>query len=98
MNICLPDTYLLNDVFRCLFADLKVPFTRAPKSGKYTAQIGACYCDEALCDGLQGVLGSLVECHYLGADTALVFAPCGECSGAQIQTKLSACLRKQSAI
>ena len=92
MNICLPYTYLMNDLFRCLFHDLGIAFTPAPPPGKYTRQIGASFAGGTLCPGLEEALGSLVECRYLGADTALVFAPCGGCSAERIGAKLTNCL------
>ena len=88
MNICLPYTYLVNDLFRCLFADLHIAFTEAPVPGKYTVEMGDSLSEGTLCQGLQSVLGSLVECAYLGADTALVFAPCASCSAQRIGMKL----------
>lgn len=94
MNICLPYIYLVGDLFRCLFKDLKIDFTSAPKPGKYTLQIGSSFSGGTLCPGLQRVLGSVAECYYLGSDTALVFAPCGGCSAERIKAKLTNCLKE----
>ena len=88
MNICLPYTDVISDLFRCLLHDLNIPFTPAPPPGKYTREIGKSFAAGALCPGLEKVLGSIVECAYLGADTAVVFAPCGECRAARIRLKL----------
>ena len=94
MNICLPYTYFAGDIFRCLCGDLNIAFTAAPKPGKYTRQIGELYARQTLCEGLSAVLGSLCECCYLGADTAIVFAPCGACSAQRIRLKLQNCLEQ----
>lgn len=94
MNICLPYTYLIGDLFRCLFTDLSIDFTSAPKPGKYTLQIGQSFSGGTLCPGLQRVLGSIAECRYLGSDTALIFAPCGGCSAERIKRKLENCLEE----
>lgn len=92
MNICIPYTYMVNDLFRCLSSDFHIAFTAAPVPGRYTRQIGKMYGGESLCEGLSTVLGSVCECYYLGADTALVFAPCGECSAQRIRLKIHNCL------
>ena len=94
MNICLPYTAYVNDVFRCLFHDVGLVFTQAPVPGKYTKQIGETFANGTLCEGLAQVLGSLCECAYLGADTAVLFAPCGACSEQRMKQKLANCLEE----
>ena len=96
MNICLPYSYLVGDLFRCLFKDLKIDFTPAPKPGKYTFQIGEAFSGRTLCPGLRKVLGSVSECYYLGSDTALIFAPCGGCSAERIKAKLENCFKENA--
>lgn len=94
MNLCLAYMDLPGDLFRCLCHDLHIPFTPAPKPGKYTRKIGEVYARGTLCEGLCDVLGSLCECCYLGADTALVFVPCGSCSTQRILLKLQNCFKQ----
>ena len=94
MNVCLPYTAYVNDVFRCLFHDVGLAFTQAPMPGKYTHEIGKIFAGGTLCPGLEAVLGSLCECAYLGADTAMIFTPCGTCSEQRIRLKLTNCLEE----
>ena len=94
MNVCLPYTAYVNDVFRCLFHDVGLAFTQAPVPGKYTHEIGKTFAGGTLCPGLADVLGSLCECAYLGADTAMVFTPCAGCSEQRIRQKLVNCLEE----
>ena len=92
MKICIPYTEMVGHLFRCLCHDFGIEFVEAPVPGKYTAQIGKCFAENTLCTGLEGVLGSVSECYYLGADTAFVFAPCGGCSEQRIRARLANCL------
>ena len=96
MKACIAYSYLVNDLFRCLFAEIKIPFVAAPTPGRYTAEIGKAFSGGTLCAGLESVLGSVAECCYLGADTALIFAPCGNCSAQRIKSKFKNCLETNS--
>lgn len=88
MNFCMPYSAVLCDLMRCLFSDLNIDYTQPPVPSKYTLQIGKSYSSGTLCSGLESALGSLAECRYLGADAALIFAPCGGCSAQRIKSRL----------
>lgn len=88
MKLCIPYTSGLNCIMKCLSEEMGIEFITPPSPGRYTAEIGAVYSAEEMCAGIKIMTGSLAECFYLGADTALIFGDCGLCTSGEIAQKL----------
>ena len=96
MTLCLPYTQADALLYRCLLHDLKLEHIVAPAAGRYTRQAGKTLAQEALCENLQDLLGSLYECHFLGADTAVVALPCAHCERARVSELLEDRLQRNA--
>lgn len=96
MTLCLPYTQADAQLYRCLLHDLKLEHIVAPVAGKYTRQAGKTLAEEVLCEGLQDLLGSLYECYFLGADTAVVALPCAHCERARVKELLEDSLQRSA--
>ncbi|MBE6817682.1 MAG: hypothetical protein E7517_00790 [Ruminococcaceae bacterium] len=96
MTLCLPYTQADAQLYRCLLHDLKLEHILAPVAGKYTRQAGKTLAENMLCEGLQDLLGSLYECYFLGADTAVVALPCAHCERARVKELLEDSLQRSA--
>lgn len=93
MKICIPFTENLNYFFNSLCRECGIEFIMPPPVSRYTREIGEAYGEKNMCSAVKNKIGSVAECFYLGADTAIIFSSCRGCLNEDAE-RIAAALRK----